>query len=163
MTSTTTEQHPATPPLPTPPAAPKAGWSTRRKVVVGIVVGFILLTIGAGIGGADQQAPTAAPASTETPSTKAPTTAPTEAPEVAPAEPTVDDATVELCTIVRSALERPAGSASRSSVLAEGLFSWGNPDLDLVDMVDDAYWSMSDVHSQARLEAAGNRCDKLGA
>jgi hypothetical protein len=75
----------------------------------------------------------------------------------------VDDATVELCTIVRKALERPAGSASRSSVLADGLFSWGDPDLDLVDMVDDAYWSFSDVHSQVKLEEAGNRCDKLGA
>ena len=75
MTSTTTELHPAPPPLPTPPA-PKAGWSTRRKVVVGIVVGFILLTIGAGIGGSDQQAPTAAQASTKKPAAEAPITAP---------------------------------------------------------------------------------------
>ena len=61
--------------MPIPPA-PKAGWSTRRKVVVGIVVGFILLIIGAGMGGADQQAPTAAQAGTKKPATEAPTTAP---------------------------------------------------------------------------------------
>jgi hypothetical protein len=78
MTSTTTEQHPAPPTLPAPPAAPKAGWSTRRKVVVGIVVGFTLLTIGAGIGGANQQAPKAAPGSTEAPATEAPTTSPND-------------------------------------------------------------------------------------
>ena len=79
MTSTTTDQRPAPPPLPTPPA-PKAGWSTRRKVVVGIVVGFILLTIGAGMGGADQQAPRAASASAEKPAraAEAPTTAPND-------------------------------------------------------------------------------------
>ena len=78
MTSKTTEQHPAPPTLPTPPAAPKAGWSARRKVVVGIVVGFILLTIGAGIGGSDQATPKAARGSTKAPETEAPTTAPND-------------------------------------------------------------------------------------
>jgi hypothetical protein len=149
---------------PTPPA-PKSH-KLRWIILGGLGMFIILAIIGTVLGLADQGTSTVAPAA---PSAVIEAPEPTVPVVPAPVEPVEEveepvgvqasNGDARACELLELAATREPNSNSWITVVSDA--NWRATDLDLMDMIDTAYWTSGNALAAERIDLALGRCATL--